>query len=121
MISEVLKKAVALGLGVTAMSKEKAERLVEELVRKGEVRPNESQELLTRLLQRGEEERSELKKIVQEQLRNVLAELRVATKEDVERLDARLTALEGAGGAPAVAGAESTEPQTAPPAGPSPE
>ena len=95
MISEVMKKAIALGLGITAMSKEKAERLVEELVRKGEVKPGESQELLSRLLQRGEEERAELKTMVQEQLRAVLAELRVATKEDVERLEARLSALEG--------------------------
>jgi len=114
LISEVLKKAVALGLGVTAMSKEKAERLVEEMVRKGEVRPNESQELLTRLLQRGEEERTELKKIVQEQLRNVLAELRVATKDDVERLNERLSALEGAGAAPVVPPAVPNAPQPGP-------
>jgi len=107
MMNELLKKAVSLGIGITVTSKEKVEKYVDDLVKKGEVAPGESKELLARLLQRGDEEQAELKRFVKEQLHQVLAELRVATKEDVARLEARLAALEAKpaeAGSPGVAG-----------------
>lgn len=96
MMNDLLKKALSLGVGITVAGKERIEKTVDELVRTGDIRPPESKELVARLVQRGEEQQAELKTFVKEQLHQVLAELRLATKEDVERLERRLTALESA-------------------------
>jgi len=108
MMNELLKKAVSLGVGLTVTGKEKIEKYVDELVRTGQVGPAESTELVARLMQRGEEQQAELKRVVKEQLHQLLGELRVATKEDVERLERRLSALEA--NPPADAPPESTAP-----------
>jgi polyhydroxyalkanoate synthesis regulator phasin len=94
MMNDLLKKALSLGVGITVAGKERIEKTVDELVRTGDIRPTESKELVARLVRRGEERQAELKTFVKEQLHQVLAELRLATKEDVERLERRLTALE---------------------------
>jgi len=94
MMNDLFKRALSLGVGITVASKERIEKTVDELVRTGDVGPSESRELVAKLVRRGEEQQAELKTFVKEQLHQVLAELRLATKEDVERLERRLTALE---------------------------
>lgn len=45
-------------VGLTIVSKEKVEKVVEELVKRGELAPSESKALVDRLIERGEEERA---------------------------------------------------------------
>ncbi|GGD64533.1 phasin family protein [Paenibacillus nasutitermitis] len=92
-MNEIIKKALSLGVGITITSKEKVEKVVEELVKKGEIAPGESKELLNRLIQRGEDEQTELKRIVREQLQQLLVELNVATKDDIIRLETQIKTL----------------------------
>lgn len=94
-MNELIRKALSLGVGITVASKEKIESIVEELVKKGEVAPNESGELIKNLIAKGEESRAEMKRSVREQLQKLLGELNVATKEDIERLEKRIERLEG--------------------------
>ena len=93
-MNDLFKKAISLGVGLTIASKERVEKVVEELVQKGEVAPAESKELVAQLIQKGEEGQSDLKRMMREQLQKLLAELNVATKEDVERLEKRIDRLE---------------------------
>jgi len=93
-MNELLKKAISLGVGITVASKEKIESVVDELVKKGEVAPSESKELVASLIAKGEEGRAEMKRSVREYVQKLLAELHVATKDDIERLEKRLDALE---------------------------
>lgn len=92
-MNELIKKALALGVGITITSKEKVEKTVEELVKKGEIAPGDSKELLNRLIQKGEDEQNELKRIVREQLKLLLVELNVATKDDILRLESQIKDL----------------------------
>ncbi len=108
MMNDLLKRALSLGVGITTAGKEKVEKYVDELVRTGELAPSESKELVARLVRKGEEQQHELKQFVKEQLRQMLSELRVATKDDVERLERRLAALESR----APEGAEPDSPAT---------
>jgi len=41
-MSDLFKKAISLGVGLTIVSKEKVEKVVEELVKRGELAPSES-------------------------------------------------------------------------------
>lgn len=93
-MNELLKKALSLGIGITVASKEKIESIVDELVKKGEVAPSESRELVTRLIEKGEESQEEMKRVIRETLQKLLADLQVATKQDIERLEQRLSQLE---------------------------
>ncbi|WP_405104952.1 polyhydroxyalkanoate synthesis regulator [Paenibacillus sp. FSL K6-1217] len=94
-MSDLLKKAISLGVGLTIVSKEKVEKVVDELVKRGELAPSESKALVDRLVERGDEERGAFKFAVQEQVQRVLKELKVPVQEDIARLESRIAKLEG--------------------------
>lgn len=93
-MNELLKKALSLGVGITVASKEKLESIVDELVKKGEIAPAQSKELLSRLIEMGEEEKADIKRILRENMQKMLIELQVPTKQDIERLEQRVDKLE---------------------------
>ncbi|ACB83892.1 phasin family protein [Natranaerobius thermophilus] len=89
-----LKKGVNFGLGLAVMSKEQIEKMVDELVKKGEIAPEESKRVINNMMERGEEERSKLNDMIQEQTRQVFRELDTATGEDIQELRIKLEELE---------------------------
>lgn len=93
-MNELIKNAFSLGLGITVATKDKLESFVNDLVAKGEVAPDESKELVARLIKRGEEQQDDLKRIVRAQLLKMLGELHVATEDDIKRLEQRIDQLE---------------------------
>ncbi|MCL6601964.1 MAG: phasin family protein [Paenibacillus sp.] len=93
-MSDLFKKAISLGVGLTIVSKEKVEKAVEELVKRGELAPSESKALVDRLVERGDEERGMFKSAVQEQVQRILKELKVPTQTDVAGLELRIAVLE---------------------------
>lgn len=93
-MSDLFKKAISLGVGLTIVSKEKVEKVVEELVKRGELAPSESKALVERLVERGEEERGAIKSAVHEQVQKVLKELKVPVHSDIAELESRIAVLE---------------------------
>ncbi|MEW4372076.1 phasin family protein [Paenibacillus sp. WLX1005] len=93
-MSDLFKKAISLGLGVTVVSKEKVEKAVNDLVKRGELAPSESNALIDRLMDRGAEEQGQIKDWVRLQVQKALTELDVPTKATVEQLEQRITVLE---------------------------
>jgi len=93
-MSDLFKKAISLGVGLTIVSKEKVEKVVEELVKRGELAPSESKALVDRLVERGDEERGMFKSAVQEQVQRVLKELKVPVQSDFAALELRIAVLE---------------------------
>lgn len=94
MMSDLLKKAISLGWGLTIVSKEKIEKTVEELVKRGELAPTESKDLIERLVERGEEEKSQFKDFLREQVQRILTELHVPSGKQVADLERRIEELE---------------------------
>jgi polyhydroxyalkanoate synthesis regulator phasin len=93
-MSELLRKAFSLGLGVTMAGKDKIEAFVDDMVKRGELAPGESKMWVNNLVERGEKESEEMKRMIQEQLQKLLMELNVPTKEDIARIEQRLEQLE---------------------------
>lgn len=93
-MSDLFKKAISLGVGLTIVSKEKVEKVVDELVKRGELAPSESRALVDRLVERGEEERGVFKSAVHEQVQKVLKELKVPVQSDIAGLESRIAVLE---------------------------
>jgi len=95
-MSDLLKRAISLGVGLAVASKEKIEQVADELVAKGELGKNESKDFVNQLIRKGEEQRDEIKGLVREQVSKVLGELDIANRQDLRRLEARIAALEEA-------------------------
>ncbi|WP_211747380.1 phasin family protein [Paenibacillus sp. Marseille-Q4541] len=93
-MSDLFKKAVSLGWGLTLVSKEKVENAVGDLVKRGELAPSESKALIEKLMERGNEEQTSFKKMIEGQVEKVLIDLGVPTKTDVNRLNMRIEELE---------------------------
>ncbi|BAM48111.1 phasin family protein [Amphibacillus xylanus] len=80
---DAFKKGIALGIGLAAAGLEKAEQVIDELVKKGEITRDEAKEVLKTYQKKGEEKQ-----------RTILKDLNFATQDDIARLEARIEALE---------------------------
>ncbi|BCJ85172.1 phasin family protein [Effusibacillus dendaii] len=87
---DFIRKGLALGIGLAVTSKEQVEKFVDELVKKGELTQAESKDMVNQMIQRGEEEKNELKRILKEQMKQIMDELNLATKDDIRRLEQRI-------------------------------
>ena len=93
-MKDFINKGLAIGLGLAVVSKEQIEKLVDELVKKGEVSSAESKEMIRDLFEKGEAEKKEMNIRIHEQLEKLLKELNIPTKADLERLEQRIQELE---------------------------
>lgn len=82
-----LEKSINLGLGLFVYSREKIEELVDELVGKGEVAKKDARQFAVELVQRGEEQREELKKLIQSEVIKALENVNIAKKDDIVTKD----------------------------------
>jgi polyhydroxyalkanoate synthesis regulator phasin len=82
----LLEKGFLAGIGLLSMTREKAQKVIEELTQEGELQKNEVKEWVDQLSDRGEEERQALRKLVRDELKKVLDEMGLATKEDIQKL-----------------------------------
>ena len=92
---DLLKKTLLAGVGAAALTREKVERLVDELVKKGEIASKEGPKLVKDLLQESQKAKKELEERVEEATQKALKKLRLATRAEVEELKAKLEELEG--------------------------
>jgi polyhydroxyalkanoate synthesis regulator phasin len=97
-VKDLINKALALGLGLAVVSKEQIEKVVDELVKKGELSVNDSKDLMKELLQKGEEHQKDINTKLREQVQKILNELNIPSKADIDRLEKRIAQLENAQG-----------------------
>jgi len=82
----LLEKGFLAGLGLLSMTREKAEKVIEELSHEGEVQKNEVKQWVDQLSDRGEEERQALRNLIRDEMKKVLDEMGIVTKEDIQKL-----------------------------------
>ncbi|WP_341279268.1 hypothetical protein [Paenibacillus sp. FSL H8-0537] len=93
-MKDTISKAMSLAMGIAVTGKEQVEKTIDELVQKGQVSKEESKTLTDTLVKKGEELREQIEAMAQERVRAILSEGKIATREDIERLEKRLDALE---------------------------
>ncbi len=84
-----LKKVLLAGIGLTAMTYDKAENFVKELMDKGRLTLDEGKELQSELKRKSQAEAEGLLGQIKEKSQS----LQYATKEDLQRLEGKLDAL----------------------------
>jgi len=83
----MLKDLFYIGLGGALLAKEKVEKELNELVEKGKLNKEEAQKLIDKAKAKGEDEEKEFKSKLKEAISEVLEEMDLATKADIEALN----------------------------------
>jgi polyhydroxyalkanoate synthesis regulator phasin len=68
----LFEQSVLAGMGLLSMTHEKAQKIVDELTRRGEVQKDEVKDWVDRLVQRGDEERQSLRKLIHDEVKSAL-------------------------------------------------
>ncbi len=95
-MSETLRKLGLIGIGVAAITEEKIEQVVNDLISKGEMNREEGKALVNELLAEKGKQMQELKSKVSEDVQNAIERSKLATKDDLARLETRIVELENA-------------------------
>ncbi len=82
----MLKEILYTSIGGAALFKERVEEEIKRLQERGKMSKEDAGEFLDKLKVRGEEEENRVKAELKEALKEVISELNLATKEDIERL-----------------------------------
>lgn len=93
-MKDALAKVLSIGLGLAVAGKEQIEKTVDELVKKGEMSKEESKAWIETIAQKGEEARHRIEELAREKVGALVGEKKLATREDVERLERRIEELE---------------------------
>ena len=91
--NDMLKRYLDAGLAFTQMTQSRAEKIVKELVRAGEIRREQTQERVDDLVERSRKNTEAMLDLVRSEIASQLGGLGIATKEDVARLEAKIAAL----------------------------
>ncbi len=90
---EGLSKLMYAGLGAVQLTRQRAEEFFDECVKKGQADPKARSRFVQDLLASAKDARQDLEKVVTERVEKAVAEMRLATREDVARLEAKLDRL----------------------------
>ncbi|MFX3633867.1 MAG: phasin family protein [Candidatus Pristimantibacillus sp.] len=93
-MKDVFDKVIATGIGLAITSKEQVEKVVDELVKKGEVTKAESSSYVEGLIKKGEESRAHIEETVRERVHSILGERKYISREEFQSIESRLEALE---------------------------
>ena len=81
-LGNLINEGVNFGFGLFAYSRDKIEQTVQKLVDQGKIERKDAQSFTHELVQTGEEQRAEVKKMVQDQVRSDLENLGIANAQN---------------------------------------
>ena len=95
---DIFRKVIFFGLGAIAMTQEKAEEFVDELIKKGEVASTERYKAVDKLLKEADKQQKEFQDKVNDTVQKTIANMGLPTKKDwdemkevLKRIEMRLT------------------------------
>ena len=91
---EELRRMALITSGVAELTKNRAEQVVKDLVKAGDIRKDQTSGLVKELLRRSQENRKELTRFVRSEITQQIEGLGLASGKDLERLERRITRLE---------------------------
>ncbi|HKZ46074.1 MAG TPA: hypothetical protein VJ202_01670 [Thermodesulfobacteriota bacterium] len=94
MVTDIFKRAAIMGIGIMSLTEEKLKELVKELETKGEVGKKEGKNLLKDLLTRADKEKKVVEENIKKGIKDYLAKVNIASREDLIKLEKRVNGLE---------------------------
>ena len=112
--NDVLKRYIDAGLAFTALTQARAEELVKDLVRMGEVQADQARDAVADLLERSRKNSEKLLETVRTEVRQQITSLGLATQDDLDKIEQRIASVIGTATAPAKAAAKRVPAKQAP-------
>src|SRR5687768_5066764 len=106
--NDLLKRYLEAGAQFTQMTRDRAEAIVKELVKAGELQREQAQERVEELVDRSRKNTEQLVDLIRHEIADQLGSLGLATKDDLARLEAKI-----GGGAAKPAAAKAATPKAA--------
>jgi polyhydroxyalkanoate synthesis regulator phasin len=90
---ETLDKMMLAGLGALTMTRERAEKMFDEYVNKGQAAREGRTGFVKEVMDSADRTRAELQRLVADQVRQTVNNLNLATKDDLQRIELKLDQL----------------------------
>ncbi len=87
---ETLDKIVLASLGAMSMTREKAEKIFDEYVARGQVERGSRNGFVKELMDHADKARKDVEKMVSDQVQSAIEKLDLATRKDIERIEQKL-------------------------------
>ena len=92
---EPIEKLLLAGLGAVSMTRERAENIFDEYVQRGQAEKASRSGFVKELLHSAEKTRKDLEEMISDRVREAVGKLKLASREDIERLENKLDELLG--------------------------
>lgn len=93
-VRDLIERVFLLGVGAAALTKDRVQELVEELVRRGQLSGEEGRDVADKLLARSREEARAAAKRADSSLQGAYREIGLVTRREIEDIEFRLRQLE---------------------------
>jgi polyhydroxyalkanoate synthesis regulator phasin len=93
-IADLGKKVVDLGLGLVSVSDKKIREVADELIQRGEIKKEEAEQFIDKLLKKTEKDRKGLEERITGVVKKVIEKLPLATKSELNEIKKKLNELE---------------------------
>ncbi len=90
---DLMKKVLLTGVGMAALTKNKIEEIAKELVDKGNLSEKEGKEFIDDLMKKSEESRKEVEVKLEKFVKDSLARMNLASRDDVLKLEKQIQEL----------------------------
>ena len=98
--NDLLKRYLDAGIHFTSLTQARAEALVKDLVKAGEVQADQARDAVTDLLERSRKSSESLLATIRKEVRAQITNLGLATQADLDRFEGRVQSLLGQAAAP---------------------
>ncbi|MBI3399143.1 MAG: hypothetical protein HY026_07945 [Deltaproteobacteria bacterium] len=93
-LDNILKRAALMGIGIMSVTEEKLKELLKEVESRGEMSEKEGKDLLKDLLNRAEKEKKAIGETIKKGIKDYLAKVDIASREEFLKLGKRVHNLE---------------------------
>jgi len=90
--NDSLKRYLDAGMAFTQMTRSRAEAIVKDLVKAGEIQQKQAQKQVDDLLERSRKNTEQLLDVIRSEVTSQLSALGLATRDDIARLEAKISA-----------------------------
>ncbi len=87
---EALDKLTMAGLGALTMTREKAEKIFDEYVKRGELEKESRTGFIKDVMDSAEKTRKDLEKLISDEVKKTINSMDIATKEDIRHIERKL-------------------------------
>jgi len=93
-VTDMLERIFLLGVGAASLTKDKAQELIDELVKRGQLTQDQGLKLMDEVTDKAKSQTAGVKESVSDAYQDTLRTMGVAGRDQVEELERRLAVLE---------------------------